>query len=158
MKTLLFVLVPIVAFALPEPNQWRGPQRDGIFPATGLLREWPKEGPKLAWQIAGLGRGLSSVAIGGGKRFTISQRKRGDKGRGPGKESAAVIAADGFLYFRYQDGTMALIEATPSGYAEKGAFKLPHVDGPAWSHPVIHDGQLFIRDQDALMCYDLRPR
>jgi hypothetical protein len=77
MKTLLFVLVPIVAFALPEPNQWRGPQRDGIFPATGLLREWPKEGPKLAWQIAGLGRGLSSVAIGGGKLFTISQRKGG---------------------------------------------------------------------------------
>jgi outer membrane protein assembly factor BamB len=79
-----------------------------------------------------------------------------DQGRGPGKESAAVIAADGNLFFRYQDGTMALIEATPNGYSEKGAFKLPHVDGPSWSHPVIHDGLLYLRDQDALMCYSLR--
>ncbi len=79
-----------------------------------------------------------------------------DKGRGPGKESAAVVAADGKLFFRYQDGTMALIEATPAGYAEKGAFKLPHIDGPSWSHPVIHDGRLYLRDQDALMCYSLR--
>lgn len=41
-------------------------------------------------------------------------------GQGPGKESAAVAAADGGLYFRYQDGIMALIAAKPDGYAEKG--------------------------------------
>ena len=81
-----------------------------------------------------------------------------DQGRGPGKESAAVVAADGGLYFRYQDGIMALIAAKPDGYAEKGAFKLPHIDGPSWSHPVIHDGRLYLRDQDALMCYDLRAK
>lgn len=79
-----------------------------------------------------------------------------DKGRGPGRESAAVVSADGNLYFRYQDGTMALIEASPKGYSEKGAFKLASVDGPSWSHPVIYDGRLYLRDQDTLMCYDLR--
>ncbi len=76
--------------------------------------------------------------------------------RGPGKESAAVIAADGNLYFRYQDGIMALIEASPAGYSEKGTFKLATVNGPSWPHPAIHDGKLYVRDQDVLLCYSLR--
>ena len=50
----------------------------------------------------------------------------------------------------------ALIEASPKGYTEKGAFKLATVDGPSWSHPVIHNGRLYLRDQNTLMCYDLR--
>ena len=79
-----------------------------------------------------------------------------NKERGPGKESAAVITADGRLYFRYQDGTMALIDATPAGYKERGVFKLAHVDGPSWPHPAINDGKLFLRSQDVLMCYELR--
>lgn len=79
-----------------------------------------------------------------------------EKERGPGKESAAVIAADGGLYFRYQDGIMALVEVTPTAYSQKGAFKLATVNGSSWPHPVIQGGRLFIRDQDALLCYDLR--
>ncbi len=78
------------------------------------------------------------------------------KERGPGKESAAVIAGDGGLYFRYQDGIVALIAANPDGYKELGAFKLPHVDGPSWPHPAIQDGRLYLRSHDVLMCYELR--
>jgi hypothetical protein len=55
-----------VAFAVADSPQWRGPNRDGVFPATGLLHEWPKEGPRLLWQTTGLGKGLSSVAVVGG--------------------------------------------------------------------------------------------
>jgi outer membrane protein assembly factor BamB len=80
-----------------------------------------------------------------------------EKERGPGKESAAVVAADGNLYFRYQDGIMALIEASPKGYSEKGTFKLASVNGPSWPHPAIHAGKLYVRDQDVLMCYSLQP-
>lgn len=79
-----------------------------------------------------------------------------DKGRGPGRESAAVIAADGNLYFRYQDGTMALISATPDGYKENGVFKLPFIDGPSWPHPSIEGGKLYLRSQDVLMCFDVK--
>jgi len=79
-----------------------------------------------------------------------------NKERGPGRESAAVIAADGNLYFRYQDGMMALIGATPKGYEEHGAFKLPFVDGPSWPHPAIDGGKLYLRSQDVLMCFDLK--
>jgi outer membrane protein assembly factor BamB len=43
--------------------QWRGPNRDGVSTETGLLREWPAEGPRLLWEKAGLGEGYSSVAV-----------------------------------------------------------------------------------------------
>lgn len=79
-----------------------------------------------------------------------------EKERGPGKASAAVIAADGNLYFRYEDATMALIEASPGGYAEKGVFQLAAKHGPSWPHPAIYDGKLYIRDQGTLMCYELK--
>jgi len=46
------------------------------------------------------------------------------KERGPGSGSAAIVYADGHLYFRYQDATMALIEATTKGYNLKGSFRL----------------------------------
>jgi outer membrane protein assembly factor BamB len=73
-----------------------------------------------------------------------------------GTGSAAVTAADGHLYFRYQNGRMVLIEATPQGYREKGAFTIPEVHHPSWSHPVVAGGRLYLREQDTLYVYDLR--
>jgi outer membrane protein assembly factor BamB len=77
-------------------------------------------------------------------------------GRGPGGGSAAILLADGHLYFRYEDGTMALIEATSEEYRLKGSFKLATKNGKSWPHPVIVDGLLYARDQNALLCYDIR--
>jgi outer membrane protein assembly factor BamB len=77
------------------------------------------------------------------------------QGRGPGTGSAAVVYADGHLYFRYQNGMMALIEATPKAYQLKGSFKLASVRAESWPHPVIAGGKLYLRDQDVLMCYDV---
>ncbi|MFO0912502.1 MAG: PQQ-binding-like beta-propeller repeat protein [Pirellulales bacterium] len=77
-------------------------------------------------------------------------------GRGPGEESAAVAYADGHLYFRYQNATMALVEATPRQYRLKGTFKLAAHNGESWSHPVIVGGFMYLRDQDELLVYDLR--
>ncbi|QDU63957.1 outer membrane biogenesis protein BamB [Planctomycetes bacterium Pan216] len=76
--------------------------------------------------------------------------------RGPGKGSAAVLYADGHLIFRYQDGTLALIEATPEEYRLKGTLKPAFQERESWSHPVIVDGKLYLREQDKLMCYDLK--
>jgi outer membrane protein assembly factor BamB len=81
-----------------------------------------------------------------------------NKGRGPGSGSAAVVAADGHLYFRYENGVMALIEATPDGYNEKGTFKIPDCRDPSWPHPVVVDGKLYLREQDALLCYSLKAK
>jgi len=80
----------------------------------------------------------------------------GGEQRGPGTGSAAIACADGQLVFRYQSGEVALIEATPDGYHLHGSFKPPHVTTPCWSHPVILNGRMYLRDQDKLMCYDVR--
>src|SRR4051794_20271410 len=55
--------------------QWRGPHRDNKSADTGLLREWPKDGPPLAWKATGIGGGYSSVSIVGGKIYTMGDRR-----------------------------------------------------------------------------------
>lgn len=79
------------------------------------------------------------------------------KERGTGRGSASVAAADGCLYIHYTDGTMALVEANPDGFKEKGAFKVPGSGmRPSWSHPVILDGKLYLRENDRILCYSLK--
>jgi outer membrane protein assembly factor BamB len=76
--------------------------------------------------------------------------------RNAGSGSAAVTAADGHIYDRYQNGVMLLVEATPDEYREKGSFEIPGVRQPSWSHPVVAGGRLFLREQDTLYVYDIR--
>ncbi len=97
------------------------------------------------------------------KGFPIAlELKTGEAAWGPvrnaGSGSAAVAFADGRLYFRYQNGVMVLIEATPEGYQELGSFEIPDVQHESWSHPVIADGHLYLREQNHLLCYDLQAR
>ncbi|MFO0845161.1 MAG: PQQ-binding-like beta-propeller repeat protein [Gemmataceae bacterium] len=75
--------------------------------------------------------------------------------RAAGKGS--VTYADGHLYHRGEDGTVCLVEATPA-LKERGRFKQPGRSArPAWAHPVIVNGKLYLRDWDALFCYDVKP-
>lgn len=76
--------------------------------------------------------------------------------RGAGKGSAGVTYADGNLIFRYQSGEVALIEATSEGYKLKGSFKPPVKDRDSWAHPVVAGGRLYLREQNKLMCYDVK--
>jgi outer membrane protein assembly factor BamB len=79
---------------------------------------------------------------------------------------AALCYADGMLYVRGQGGNgfgkesptrVALVEATPDGYKEKGRFEQPdHGDRPAWPHPVVANGRLYLRDGPVLLCYDVK--
>jgi outer membrane protein assembly factor BamB len=80
----------------------------------------------------------------------------GGRMRGPGTESAAVVYADGQMYFRYQNGVMALIAASPEGYKLNGQFSIPQVSTPSWAHPVVAGGQLFLREQDNLFVYNVQ--
>jgi len=57
--TIVFVLLVVIVFA--QPIQWRGPQRDGKFTETGLLKKWPDAGPELLLKVEGIGKGYSSV-------------------------------------------------------------------------------------------------
>ncbi|MBD0327143.1 MAG: PQQ-like beta-propeller repeat protein [Pyrinomonadaceae bacterium] len=57
-----------------EWPQWRGSNRDGISKETGLLKQWPAEGPPLAWKTTGAGRGYSSLAVSKGRIYTMGLR------------------------------------------------------------------------------------
>src|ERR1017187_5615167 len=62
--------------ALPAADwpQWRGPQRNGISAETGLLKEWPKEGPTLVWQVKDIGTGYSTPAMVGDRLYLLSNQ------------------------------------------------------------------------------------
>jgi outer membrane protein assembly factor BamB len=69
----------------------------------------------------------------------------------------SIAYADGHLYLRSQNGPVALIEANPKEYIEKGRFDQPdRSDEKSWAHPVIAGGRLYLRDMDALFCYDVK--
>jgi outer membrane protein assembly factor BamB len=71
----------------------------------------------------------------------------------------SVILADGRLYYRTENGTMLLIEPNPKEYIERGRFQQPdQSNAPAWAHPVIANGKLYLRDQDVLLCYDVKAK
>jgi hypothetical protein len=81
------------------------------------------------------------------------------KQRGSGKNSASIVAADGHLYIRYSDGTLSLVKADPAAYTEVSSFQVPGSgDRPSWAHAVIVDGRLYIREGDAILCYDIKQK
>ncbi|MCA9264543.1 MAG: PQQ-binding-like beta-propeller repeat protein, partial [Planctomycetales bacterium] len=79
------------------------------------------------------------------------------KSRGSGKNSASVAVADGHLYILYANGVMTLAKTNTGDLEEVGSFKLPGSnDRPSWSHPVIFDGKLYVRQDDEIFCYNVR--
>lgn len=68
----------------------------------------------------------------------------------------SLTFADNRLYFRTEKGTIVLIEPSPKGYLERGRFEQPdRTRDQAWTHPVIANGHLYIRDQGSLYCYNI---
>ena len=71
----------------------------------------------------------------------------------------SVAFADGRLYYRTEKGSVLLIEPSPKEYIERGRFEQPERTRlPAWAHPVIANGRLYVRDQDVLFCYDVKAK
>jgi outer membrane protein assembly factor BamB len=50
--------------------RWQGPDRNATSRETGLLKEWPKEGPPLAWKANGIGKGMGGIAVSKGRIYT----------------------------------------------------------------------------------------
>lgn len=76
--------------------------------------------------------------------------------RSVGKGS--LVYADGRLYCLSERGVMGLVEATPTGYAEKGRFRIEQGSLPTWTHPIVAGGRLYLRDQDTIYAYDVRQK
>jgi outer membrane protein assembly factor BamB len=121
-RNLVFAFTAL-GFGTPLPAtdfaQWRGPQRDGHSPETGLLQEWPKDGPKLLWQVQAVGAGYSTPAVMGDRIYLL------------GNESAAesvyaLNVKDGSKIWAAKLGKVGHPEQNPS---YPGARSTPTVDG-----------------------------
>ncbi len=91
--------------------------------------------------------------------FKTGEKIWNDRNFGKG----SVTYADGMLYcLSERDGTMALFQVADGGWEEKGRFKMePQATirsprGRIWTHPVIANGKLFLRDQNLVFCYDIK--
>jgi len=61
-----------------QDGQWRGPNRDGMYPETGLLKSWPDGGPELILRVEGLGNGYSSPLVVDNKIYISGKREERD--------------------------------------------------------------------------------
>jgi len=88
--------------------------------------------------------------------FATGKEKWTEKSTG----NASICYADGCLYVRsHQSGDVFLVEANPKEYVEKGRFKQPdRTKTPAWPHPVVANGGLYVRDMDTLYCFEVAKR
>ena len=117
--------------------------------------------PKLPTSIGGavkVGEYLYGTSAGAllCLEFTTGNVKWDDRSIG----AASLCYADGRLYLHGENGEVALVEATPEAYREKGRFKPTDIpdrgSSKSWAYPVIADGRLYIRDFGTLWCYDVR--
>jgi len=137
----------------------------------GLIKLKPKDGgmefeqvyftPKLPTSIGGAVKVGSHLygTTGSGlvcADFTTGNLKWQEKSVG----AASLCYADGNLYLHGENGEVALVEANPDAYHEKGRFT--PVESPdrgrskAWAYPVVANGRLYIRDLTSLWCYDIK--
>src|SRR5262249_37616571 len=91
------------------------------------------------------------------KTSKVVWRENGKLGKG------SITCADGHLYcYGMKDGTCALIKVSTKGWEESGRLtiprqtQLPRKRGQIWTHPVVAEGKLFLRDQDLILCYDVK--
>ena len=78
MLTIVVLLASVPSLAVDWP-QWRGPQRTGLSEETGLLTEWPTEGPKLLWQAKEIDDGYSTPSIVGDRIYLLSNKGMDDE-------------------------------------------------------------------------------
>ena len=94
-----------------------------------------------------------SSAILTAMRFDNGQLAWRDRSVGKG----SLVFADERLYLFSENGVVGLAEANPTVYREHGRFSLPRASSlPTWSHPIVSNGRLYLRDQDAIYAYDVR--
>jgi outer membrane protein assembly factor BamB len=129
-----FVLSSQAAHAADWP-QWRGPERNGISQETGLLKEWPKEGPQLNWEVKDLGGGYSTPAVVGDRLYLIANKGMKDE------NAMALDVKDGRLVWSQRLGKVGV----NVGPQYPGARSTPTVDGDM-TYALGSDGDLACLD------------
>jgi outer membrane protein assembly factor BamB len=153
--------------------QWRGPHRDGISQETGLLNEWPQEGPKLRWQLKDIGSGFSTPAVVGARLYLLSNKgleeefvlalsdkdgskvwsrtigKVGEPNQNPSYPAArSTPTVDGeVLYALGSDGDLAALKTSDGGVMWKKNLRSDFGGAPgrwAYSESPLIDGDVLV--------------
>jgi outer membrane protein assembly factor BamB len=102
--------------------QWRGPERNGLSTEKGLLKQWPAEGPKLAWQADKLGDGYSTPAVVGDRIYLLGNR---------GLEDEYVLCLNGVNGEKIWETRIGNVGNPDQRPPYPGARSTPTVDGDA---------------------------
>ena len=92
----------------------------------------------------------------GGILKCVDARTGEVKWRARGFQRGSLIVADGHLIVLGEQGRLALVEADPSRYKEKGQVQI--LTGRSWTSPALAMGKLYLRNQKELVCLDLVDR
>jgi outer membrane protein assembly factor BamB len=178
---ILFSFALICAFSLlsvtagnttPEAEwpQWRGPLRNGLSSETGLLKQWPANGPAVAWSITNLGEGYGSLAIKADRLYvqgtkgsesavfclnradgktiwSVSLGPKVDESRGNGPRGTPTLDGDR-LYILTENGDLACLrERDGSRVWGKNILKDYGGSNPKWlisESPLVDDNRLIV--------------
>ena len=177
MRSILFVATVIVVGAVSMSGQsaavdwpqWRGPDRTGVSTETGLLPQWPRSGPPVAWSAAMLGAGYGAVSVQGDRVYLQGMRNNqsvvstlnradgkpvwvrvlgpaGDNDRGPGPRSTPTIDGDR-LYALSETGDLACLRVSDGTVVwQRNILKEFKGENPYWllSESPLVDGNLVI--------------
>jgi len=116
--TVMALLSSFITAHAQAPFGWRGPDRNGIYNETGLLKEWPAGGPELLWEVLDVGKGYSSPVVTNDKLFITGFNKAGDR------EVFAAYSLDGKKLYETEyghpwDQTYPETRTTPSIKGER---------------------------------------
>jgi outer membrane protein assembly factor BamB len=178
---ILFSFALICAFALlsvtagnttaeAEWPQWRGPLRNGLSSESGLLKQWPANGPAVAWSITNLGEGYGSLAIKADRLYvqgtkgsesavfclnradgktiwSVSLGPKVDESRGNGPRGTPTLDGDR-LYILTENGDLACLRER-DGSRVWGKNILKEYDGsnPKWlisESPLVDGNRLIV--------------
>jgi len=152
---LIVSVIALNAQSSVDWPQWRGPDRNGISKEIGLLSQWPRSGPPVAWSAAMLGAGYGSIAVQGDRVYVQGMRNRqsvvstlnradgklvwvrilgpaGDNDRGPGPRSTPTIDGDR-VYVLSETGDLACLRvADGSVIWQRNILKEFRGDNPYW--------------------------
>jgi outer membrane protein assembly factor BamB len=131
-KTNLLFTLAILSFGLFAQNitQFRGPQRNGIYPETNLMKSWPAEGPAMLWKVEGIGNGYSSPIISGDRIYVTGE-----------------VDSIGYLFAYNKSGSLIWKKETGREWMENFTGSR--------STPTLIDGLLYIEtSMGRVICFD----
>ncbi|NQU86734.1 MAG: PQQ-binding-like beta-propeller repeat protein [Mariniphaga sp.] len=165
-QLLIFVSILLGTFSYAqEPTKWRGPNSNGIYNETGLLKKWPASGPEIVWHFDNLGVGFSSPVFAEGKIYVSGMEEPtgyiycltlegklvwkapyGEEFHAsyPGSRASPVIAG-GLLYIFSGQGVLTCLDANSGSEVwEKDTFKDLGGENITWgvTETVLVDGNI----------------